>query len=336
VISYAPYTSQVALPSIQDRASRHFVLIEARPENFTYSSEPRQVVLYDSTGAEEPRVITPSEESWQAAALYQKDGGGPVILAAASGKFVISEGGTSWHAVTELTNAGVADNLDVDTGGRFSTGLFAPVILGNDEWPFVVTTKQHGVWAIRRNGQAKALWKTSPARAIGRNAAGDRFLISAGNAIWIGTLDGTLTKIADLTGTQAALAGWVTSKGTAYVERMLADGRTLYVTNNMMLEPTRHCGAGIGQPVGRAAAAAHVRRPDPRLRGRVDRRPRTGQADHALAPHALYRAGGDVERGRGAAGRGADPRPLRRDAADPGAPRARRGSSRTCSVRSSG
>jgi len=233
VISYAPYTSRVALPSFQDRASRHFVLIESKAEDFLYS-RPREVVLYDSTGAEEPRVITPSSAAWQQAALYEKDGS-PLILAIASGKVMISEDGSSWQKVEGLGSFQLASVLDVDTGGPFANGLFAPIVLGNDEWPFVVTLANNGVWAIRRTGEAKPLLKANDARVLGRNAAGDRFLIKSANAVWTSSLDGTPTKIADLPGS-GAWAGWLTSSGTAYLVQRSVDRRTVYVTNGTSVE----------------------------------------------------------------------------------------------------
>ena len=234
VISYAPYTSRVALPSFQDRTSRHFVLIEARAEDFLFSV-PRDVVLYDSSGAEEPRVITPAPGVWRQAALYQKDGGAPVILALRNGSVMVSEGGTNWQQVQGLGTIQVDSVRDVDTGGPFANGLFSPIVLGNDEWPFIVSLRGNGVWAISRAGQARQLLQANDGRVIGRNAADDRFLVQAGKTIWTATLDGTLTKVADLAAT-GTCAGWLTSNGTAYVEQLRWDGRTLYMSRGTSLE----------------------------------------------------------------------------------------------------
>ncbi len=227
VISYAPYTSRVALPSFQDRTSRHFVLIEAKPEHFL-SSAFREVVLYDSSGTEEPRVITPSAGVWEQTALFQKDGGTPVILALKWGSVVVSEGGTNWREVQGFGAVQPSPVLDVDTGGPFANGLFAPIVLGNEAWPFVVSLR-NGVWAISRTGDAQRLLQANDGRVIGRNAAGDRFLVQSGKTIWTATLDGTLTKTADLA-LSGTCAGWITSNGTAYLEQLRWDGRTLYMS----------------------------------------------------------------------------------------------------------
>lgn len=230
VISYAPYTSRVGLPSFQDRGSRHFVLIEAKAEELLDTWREREVVLYDSTGAEEPRVIAPAAKRWSDTALYQKPGGAPVILAFAYATVMVSEGGTDWRTVEGLgTYSFLQATLDVDTGGPFANGLFAPVVLGNDEWPFVVSLN-NGVWAISRTGAARPLLQANGARVIGRNAAGDRFLIRDGSAIWTSTLDGTRTKTADLT-FNGFFAGWITSSGAAYIERVLTTGRQLYLAS---------------------------------------------------------------------------------------------------------
>src|SRR6266851_6734391 len=75
VISYSPYTDRAATPAVQSRLNRHFVLIEQAsasstqpppvgspvPPNFGFPTG--QVVLYDSQGAEEARVIFPQDGS---------------------------------------------------------------------------------------------------------------------------------------------------------------------------------------------------------------------------------------------------------------------------------
>lgn len=236
VISYAPYTNRVALPSFQDRASRYFVLIESKAEDFFTWYTPREVVLYDSTGAEEPRVISPvTGGRWEQAALYQKDGGAPVILLVRQGAVMMSDGGVHWRQVQGLGSIYVAGPWDVDTGGPFSNGLFAPIVLGNDEWPFVVTLRGNGVWAISRDGLAKPLLQGSNARVVGRNAAGDRFLIHSGTTIMTATTGGTLTMVAQSV-PNGTYAGWITSNGTAYLERLYTNGRTLYVTSGTSLQ----------------------------------------------------------------------------------------------------
>lgn len=233
VVSYAPYTNRVAIPSVQDRTSRHFVLIESTAEEFLYESD-REVVLYDSSGAEEPRVITPGSGVWEQTALYQKNGARPVILALTSRSVMVSDGGANWRQVPGLGSFQLASVGDVDTGGPFANGLFAPIVLGNDAWPFVVSLQNNGVWAISRTGEAKRLMQAYDARVVGRNAAGDRFLIQSGGTIRTATLDGTLTTTAERA--YGTFAGWITSNGTAYLEQLNIYGRTLFITRGTSME----------------------------------------------------------------------------------------------------
>src|SRR6185503_2545880 len=85
VISYAPYTDRTAYPAHQSRTNRYFALVEAAPQIFgvalpaaTYG----QLVIYDSQGAEEPRVVFPQDGSYAtftAVAVRESDSGTPVI-----------------------------------------------------------------------------------------------------------------------------------------------------------------------------------------------------------------------------------------------------------------
>jgi hypothetical protein len=239
VISYSPYTNQVAEPAVQSRTARHFVLLEGEPKDYQYRSRS-EVVLYDSTGAEEPRVITPAPGVYYQSALYQKEGEAPVILLLGGERYYqqslwIGEGGTSWRKVAggPTTYDWVA-NLDVDTGGPFANGLFAPIVIGNDAWPFVVTIRGKGVWAIRRDGTARQLFDAG-ARVIGRNAAGNRFLVHHEGAIWSRTVDRPAVRLATAA-PNGLYAGWITSKGIAYVELLSHLGRYLFTTGGGALQ----------------------------------------------------------------------------------------------------
>src|SRR4051812_23314902 len=75
VISYSPYTDRSAVPAVQSRLNRHFVLVEQTSSSSGFlppnvspplpgpSFSFGQVVLYDSRGAEEPRVVFPQDGS---------------------------------------------------------------------------------------------------------------------------------------------------------------------------------------------------------------------------------------------------------------------------------
>jgi hypothetical protein len=56
VLSYAPYTNRTAVRGYQERATRHFVMREGNWKSSDDSVEG-DVVLYDSLGLEDPRVV---------------------------------------------------------------------------------------------------------------------------------------------------------------------------------------------------------------------------------------------------------------------------------------
>ncbi|HEV7242798.1 MAG TPA: hypothetical protein VGQ36_26460 [Thermoanaerobaculia bacterium] len=262
VISYAPYTNRVATPAFQERTTRHFVLIETRSEDFARNM-PNEVVLYDSSGAEEPRVIAPKDGIvYEQSALYQKADGTPLVLTI--GRDVmspnswmlapiisVSEGGTNWRVVTGIGVFNILQVLDTDTGGPFTHGLTAPIVMGNDTWPFIVSLGNNGVWAIASNGTAKRLYQANDARVVGRNAAGDRFLIYSATALWITGIDGPATKLARVDPT-GAFGGWITSNGTAYLQMLRPEGRFLFTAKDDVLQfiagPYNTARPAIGAP----------------------------------------------------------------------------------------
>ncbi|HEX6088478.1 MAG TPA: hypothetical protein VF266_28365 [Thermoanaerobaculia bacterium] len=244
VVSYAPYTNRVAAASFQERTSQHFALIEAAPGDTVFrAAAANEVVLYDATGVDEPRVVRPRAGIfYEQVALYEKPGAAPILLTmgrntlapnwwAISPTLSVSEGGDIWHTVQEnlLGTFTVPPVLDVDTGGPYTHGLYAPVVLGNDTWPFIVTLGNNGVWAINKQGTAKKIYNAADARVIGRNRAGDRFLIYSMSGIWSTTVDGPATRIA-VVDSSGAYAGWIRSDGTAYIQMLRAEGRFLHIT----------------------------------------------------------------------------------------------------------
>jgi hypothetical protein len=116
--------------------------------------------------------------------------------------------------------------------GDVDTGPFATVFRADraryDEWPFVVTLNDNGVWAIRRTGEPAA----RGGRYRGHRTQRRRQSIphQVGECSLDPTLDGTLTKLADLPGS-GAWTGWLTSNGNAYLVQRGADHRKVYVVN---------------------------------------------------------------------------------------------------------
>src|SRR5690348_3346480 len=63
VISYAPYTDRIAVPAVGWRLNRHFALMETTNSGLVSAAGRGQIVLYDSKGEEEPRVVYPQDGS---------------------------------------------------------------------------------------------------------------------------------------------------------------------------------------------------------------------------------------------------------------------------------
>jgi hypothetical protein len=265
VVSYAPYTNRVASPSFQERTARYFALIESTAAEFGMRVE-NEIVLYDSTGADEPRVIAPKKGIfYEQAALYQKnDSSAPVILSIGRDTqspnayslplqvAVSADGGNSWRTVEGLGAFNIAQAFDTDTGGPYTHGLFAPIVIGNEKWPFVVSLGGKGVYAIGKDGSWSAIYPGNNARAIGRDRTGDRVLIYANGFIWVsdvnlppGTAGPHTVAAADPT---AAYAGWITVSGTAYVQMLRTEGRFLFVTTTNGTAPLQFVAGPYNTP----------------------------------------------------------------------------------------
>src|SRR5205809_1632583 len=84
VVSYAPYTDRISVPAMGLRLNRHFALVETTNTSVFTAAGRGQIVLYDSKGEEEPRVIYPqdgSEVSFDGVAVRQRGDEPAMILA---------------------------------------------------------------------------------------------------------------------------------------------------------------------------------------------------------------------------------------------------------------
>lgn len=91
VISYAPVTNQQAIPAVQSRTNRHYLLVE-QESAFSFGGGPAvlpcggcfqvdpvgRLVLYDSRGLEDPKVVFPKDGTVArlSAVAYWEDGAG--------------------------------------------------------------------------------------------------------------------------------------------------------------------------------------------------------------------------------------------------------------------
>jgi len=231
VISYAPYTNRPALPVIQSRTNRHFVLLESASPQTSGSAYWSDVVLYDSTGQEEPRVVYPPAgqvvEYINSAAVREEPGMRPSILVGiyASNYYgavvwkLSTDGGASWKTLS--IPQGLFDyqsSTAPDVGGPFTRGRYSNIRIGTADVPFVISVysgSSPSLYAIRADGSVKP-W-TMPGRLIGSNKAGDRLLVVNGANVYSTDLDGNGTKLGQLNYGGQLIDGWLTPEGAAYV-----------------------------------------------------------------------------------------------------------------------
>jgi hypothetical protein len=220
VISYAPYSDQPSESGVHLRTSRYFVLIEGG------DSQERKVVLYDSRGEEEPRVVYEPGGTIRTAALYEPPGAPPMLFVSGAASAFSSDGGKSWIHVPV---SGYDRRYAIDTGGPYTGGLGSDVRIGNNRFPFVVTTP-YGIYAISAHGAVKRL--PYDGAVIGQDREGERFLISHDGYAQVAVidLDGSYyRKLFDRPpGTAYYTAGWITPAGEVFVETQRARGRHLY------------------------------------------------------------------------------------------------------------
>jgi len=213
IISYAPLTDRQAVPAVQKRTNRHYALIE---NNFsTRVGTVSQLVVYDSRGQQEPRVVFPKDASpavIQAAAVWEGTDDVPFILISTNARlngdnseklmrFLLStNGGSDWKVAGIQPGFFVAGALSRgDTGGPLARG-HSSIRPGTREVPFVIAITNSNYYypgpvgiappqsqspveihAIRNDGSARRLmWVTNsgPQILLGSNREGTKFLVA--------------------------------------------------------------------------------------------------------------------------------------------------------------
>lgn len=232
VISYAPYTSTPAAPGIHSRTSRYFVLIEGDNEYY------RQVVLYDSTEREEPRIVYPPAgapapfEPIDYAMLHERAGDThPLLLIGTRLGGMFSRDGLTWARVNGIPHLRMPRESWVDHGGPNTQPLWYTLQNGSDEWPFILQIGGE-LKAVDANGAAKRLGLIE--RLVGRDREGRRFLVRSAGAVEMIDLWGNRRRLFE-TRAGSAYDGWITPAGQAYIQEYRADGRYLYHYRNRSL-----------------------------------------------------------------------------------------------------
>ncbi len=253
VISYAPYTDQASIRGYNVRTSRYFVLLEGSSQEVSTNFVRGRAVLYDATGAQEPRVIYPLSGPavpLQFAAVFQGSSSDaqPIILIgtheAAAGVLpyqvpvtkISADGGRTWTRIAELDGKQVHADTDADVGGPWSRGLSVPVRIGNSAFPFVVSY-HGGVWAIRSNATVRQLSaeegaSTNVANAlVAQSSDGTKYVIRSPNKLTLIDVNRNQVPLGDAD-PYANYAGWITSDDSVYLIRHRAEGRFLSLYRN--------------------------------------------------------------------------------------------------------
>jgi hypothetical protein len=228
VVSYAPYTDRVSVPAVGSRFNRHFALVETSvTQSFFGSSTSRgQIVLYDSKGQEEPRVIFPQDSSepfFDGVAVREPLEEPAMILAVTSPPNqtwnLSTDSGRTWKKLA-ITERLVAIPTQVDVGGFIARNRYSSLRVGNRDYPFVAVSyngTSYHLLAIGVDGSSKELMtSTTQIWLAGFDLERRRFLVRSGSQLSIVDTNGTISVagvVAD-----GYVEGWITPSGAAYVE----------------------------------------------------------------------------------------------------------------------
>ena len=264
ILSYAPYSDRQSAVGLQNRLNRHFAVVEGTPsyQGLLLSPVPPnnygfgmvgELVIYDSTGGEEPKVVLPQDgttASFAAVAVREDDRNVPTLLVQTDANYAgtnpqrkvlwlfSSDGGTTWKTLRLATDFMLQlGAYELDFGGPFAHANHMNIRVGTAQWPFVIavgTLPANAVNAIGADGTVRAMLQdgTSSYALAGSNRDGTRFLVQRAPdmALLSVGIDGSVAPIGQIT-PLARTEGWITPSGGAYLLEDMNAGRSLYVYN---------------------------------------------------------------------------------------------------------
>jgi len=250
VISYAPYSDRVSYPALQNRLNRHVVIIEGDSPAFNggilisppfpgSGSAVGQVVVYDTKGLDEPRVVFPAANTLTGifAAAVREDGAGvPTILIETNYNYnntnpqfqpiwlLSIDGGTNWKKI-DLPSVVLPQliNYTVDIGGPFAHGRASNIRTGTIDTPFVVALMDGAVnsalYSVGRDGAVKKIYSPSAPSFLalaGANRDGTRFVIRSGaDTLRVIDLAGNNAVVGNVDG-NSTVDAWIASDNSVY------------------------------------------------------------------------------------------------------------------------
>jgi hypothetical protein len=267
VISYSPYSDRVAIPAVQHRLNRHFVLVEQQPTNTGvpilsppgpyFSVPPAQVVLYDSQGSEEPRVIFPTDGSFAPVgiAAAREESGVVSVLVQSTANFnganptnqaiwlMSNDSGSTWTKVELPSGNLITASPYADNGGFFVRSKYSLVRTGTREFPFVVAIvagNGAGIYAVASNGAVKPILSSTQLvnnALLGSDREGQQFLVRTSGQIVKVRLDGSQSNVATLS-SAGLIEGWIRPNGDVFLEHFQNTGQVvLYLATASGISP---------------------------------------------------------------------------------------------------
>ncbi|MEO6324296.1 MAG: hypothetical protein ABIT01_00325, partial [Thermoanaerobaculia bacterium] len=217
VISYAAVTERQAEPAMQRRTNRFFALVEADAVAGPFCGDclvhaKGRLVLHDSTGARERRVVLPADGSSAEitlAAVWEGDDHVPSLFVRTDAnlagenpshqfRYLVSpDAGVTWSSFLLPDGRGadlhpslsIPTSFGVDRGGPLVRSRTAALRPGNATFPFVVAFRdlaasgRDGVYAVRPDGTSRLVFahdalSVQGCRVLGSDREGSRFLVS--------------------------------------------------------------------------------------------------------------------------------------------------------------
>jgi hypothetical protein len=277
IISYAPVTDRHAMPAVQHRTNRYYVLVEADYPISSYGGAyGAKLVLYDSSGEREPRVLLggPEVQISAAAARAETDGALRILVRTnarlgadnplRADRFLYSaDAGQTWRVLQIPGTSWYYPSPAADVGGPVVRERGSTIRIGTPEFPFVVVAAPNapsgaGVFRVRIDGSVTLLLElvvNSSPGFVGSNREGTRFLLTGSpltptgplaNSVRILGLDGRLEDVQPLTQARYGLEGWITPDGSVYLED---SGRVLLLYRaGTVTEVARALTGDVGPP----------------------------------------------------------------------------------------
>jgi len=259
VISYAPYSDRASFVGVQHRLNRHFATVEGpnpgyygpllSPVPYWNGYAFGQLVIYDSEGREEPRIVFPADGTFAAfsiLAVRENAQHDPTILIQTNSTLggqnpqaqwlmlISSDAGTTWKHV--LFPSDVIFQLasgTIDTGGPYARGRYSQVRIGTEALPFIVGGSS-AVYGVTTDGNARVLASgTLSQPLIGTNRDGSLILVrqSATSIVIIGG-DQLIVRAPIAADPNTIYEGWITSDESVYLEALFAGQRSLKLVRN--------------------------------------------------------------------------------------------------------